>query len=140
MSTSATKAKAKKPNPMESDKGYTLIIIPLNKKDHPHAHAARSMQMRSTLLRNGHNFRHLLGRASDGSERRMFAVNFDDATKERISKLDPKHTRGVIHVDAKGNAVHSSGKKLGKVTKVSEAEARKEKNSMRDAKSHYVIK
>jgi hypothetical protein len=91
------------------------------------------------LKRNGHKFAHVLGRAGDGSKRRMFAVNFDDATRERISKADPKHTRGVINVDGKGNAGHSSGKKARQGEEVSEAEPRTAKNSFRDKTGHYVI-
>jgi hypothetical protein len=124
---------------MHSKDGFTLIIVP--KASDPKAHAARSLELRDALKRNGHNFKHLLGRDENGNEKRMFAVAFDPATKARIDKIDEKYRRGVIHVDPKGAAVNAvTGKKIGTVQKVSAAKAAKQ-HSMQDAAgNHYVIK
>jgi hypothetical protein len=131
--------KTRKPNPMQSKSGYTLIIVP--KANDPRAHVARSLDLRDALKRNGHNFKHLLGRDDKGNEKRMFAVAFDPATKRKIDKIPAAHRRGVIHVDAKGAAVHAAtGKKVGKVHKVTAAAAAKQHSIQDKEGSHFVIR
>jgi hypothetical protein len=69
----------------------------------------------------------------------MFAVNLDDERRARVDKIDRKHG-AVIHVDGKGNAKRD-GKSIGKVQKVTKAEATKQPASIRDkAGNCYIIK